>query len=70
MKILPGAHRFPFECHLPPNLPTSVEGRIGHIRYSARVIIDVPMWRNKEFAQSFTVYRAIDLNADPRMRVI
>lgn len=66
---MPGPHHFPFECYLPPHLPTSFEGKIGHIRYKACVTIEVPMWPNKEFEQPFAVYKAIDLNADPRIRV-
>lgn len=55
---------------LPPGLPTSVEGEHGHIRYTARVVLDIPMWPDKTFEEFFTVIKAIDLNAIPTLRVI
>lgn len=55
---------------MPFDLPSSVEGSIGYIRYTACVVVDVPMWRNREFELQFTVIRPIDLNAYPSLRVM
>lgn len=55
---------------LPPELPTSVEGGIGYIRYMVRVVLDIPMWPDPEFEEPFTVIKAINLNAIPALRVI
>lgn len=35
-----GQHVFPFNCALPPSLPSSFEGRFGHIRYTIKVTFD------------------------------
>lgn len=50
-------------------LPTSCEGEFGHIRYTACVVFDIPLWRDKEFEVPFTVIKPIDLNAIPNLRV-
>lgn len=55
---------------LPAGLPTSVEGEFGHIRYIARVVLDIPLWPDREFEVPFTVIKAINLNAIPALRVI
>lgn len=67
---MPGTYDYTFQCMLPPGLPTSVEGNIGYIRYTARVVLDIPMWPDKEFDVPFTVIKAINLNAIPALRVI
>lgn len=59
-----------FQCMLPHGLPTSVEGEYGHIRYTASVVLDIPMWPDKEFEVPFTVIKGINLNAIPALRVI
>lgn len=55
---------------LPPNLPSSVEGEIGYIRYTASVVFDVPFWINNLFDEPFTVTKEVDLNDVPLFRVI
>lgn len=64
-----GTHTYNFQCNLPAELPTSVEGNIGYIRYTARVVVDVPMAFDKDFKQGFTVIRPLNLNNNPEMRV-
>lgn len=54
---------------LPNGLPTSFEGDIGYIRYTARVVLDIPLWPDKHFEVPFTVIKAINLNDDPRLKV-
>lgn len=70
VQVDPGTYKYNFQCILPAELPTSVEGKLGHIRYTARVVIDFSFWINKEFKQRFTVIKAVDLNNDPTLRVI
>lgn len=67
--MMPGVYNYAFQCMLPANLPTSFEGNYGHIRYTAKVVLDVPMWTNKTFEVPFTVIKGINLNADPALRV-
>lgn len=51
-------------------MDTSGEGKVGHIRYSVNVVLDIPLWPDKEFEQLFTVIKPIDLNSFPGIRVI
>lgn len=69
IRMMPGTYSYRFQCVIPPSVPTSVEGSIGHIRYSACLNIDIPMFQSKEFQQTFYVLKAIDLNNHPILRV-
>lgn len=69
-KMSSGTHKYTFECMLPTDLPTSVEGKHGHIRYIARVVINTIYSGRKIFDFPFTVLKPVDLNADPKLRVI
>lgn len=69
-RLPPGNYNYSFQCMLPPGLPTSFEGQIGYIRYTARVVLDIPLWPDKTFDVPFTVIKAINLNDDPSLRVI
>lgn len=70
VRLIPGTYNYTFQCMLPLGLPTSVEGKIGYIRYTARVVLDIPMWPDKEFEVPFSVIKAINLDAIPALRVI
>lgn len=70
IRLAPGEHSYPFQHVLPKDLPTSFEGKFGYIRYTTCVTVDISMQPNKEFETPFTVIQAIDLNADPTLRVI
>lgn len=68
---MPGTYNYPFEVGLPINLPTSFNGTYGNISYMAKVVLDVKSdWFDKKFETRFTVIKASDLNAVPRLRVI
>lgn len=67
--MMPDIYSYRFQCVIPPSVPTSVEGSIGHIRYSACLTIDIPMFQSKEFQQTFYVLKTIDLNNYPMLRV-
>lgn len=69
IRMMPGIYSYRFQCVIPPNIPSSVEGSIGHIRYSACLTIDIPMFQSKEFQQHFVVLKTIDLNNYPVLRV-
>lgn len=49
-------------CQLPEDLPTSLEGTFGSIRYAAIVTINVPIWPDKIFEKVFTVIKPVNLN--------
>lgn len=69
MHLMPGIYSYRFQCVIPPNVPSSVEGSIGHIRYSACLTVDIPMFQSKEFQQPFIVIKTIDLSNYPALRV-
>lgn len=69
VQLMPGTHKYTFQCQLPNELPTSAEGRYGHVRYNVRVVIDRPMWPDKKFKVPFTVIKAINLSEFPSLRV-
>lgn len=54
---------------LPDALPSSFEGKYGHIRYSAKCVIDRPMKTDKEFRLSFSVIKQEDLNVIPSLTI-
>lgn len=58
----PGTTTYSFACMLPTQLPSSVEGKYGHIRYSCKVVVDRPWKTDKEFRLSFSVIKTEDLN--------
>lgn len=64
-----GVYNYEFHCNLPAELPTSMEGDTGHIRYLTRVVVDIPMWLDARFEEIFTVIKQLDLNSDPALRV-
>lgn len=64
IEILPGIHTYNFSCVLPHQIPTSFEGRIGHIRYTIMVALERPWKFNNTFKVAFTVLKPYDLNYD------
>ena len=37
-----GEYAYPFQIMLPPNVPTSFEHSVGHVRYSIYGTLDIP----------------------------
>lgn len=66
--LAPGEYSYPFQFHTPTqNLPTSVEGKFGHVRYWLKAFIDRP-WRFDITTKSvFTVIEYVDINRDPEL---
>lgn len=58
-----GTTTYNFACLLPKDLPSSYEGKYGHIRYNAKAVLDRPLKSDKEFRVAFTVIKTEDLNA-------
>lgn len=69
VRLAPGVYNYEFGCKLPPDLPTSFEGKFGYIRYTALVVIDNKRLPEKTFSESFTVIREVDLNYNRELRV-
>lgn len=68
--LAPGEYSFPFQFHIPSeNLPTSVEGNFGHVRYWLKAFIDRP-WRFDITTRAvFTVIELVDINVAPGLLV-
>ncbi|KMQ96436.1 arrestin domain-containing protein 3 [Lasius niger] len=58
-----GFHKYPFNFSLPYNIPCSFEHANGHIRYTAKAVIDRPWRFDHECKIAFTVVSSYDLNA-------
>ncbi|KAG4080276.1 hypothetical protein HA402_010768 [Bradysia odoriphaga] len=68
IRLLHGKHDYSFDCRIPAKLPTSVEGKYGHIRYIARIVLNLTSWPNQmKFEEPFTVIRPRDLNLHPSL---
>lgn len=66
----PGTYHYTFEFTLPSDVPSSIKGKYGYIKHNVRVVLDVPLWVNKEFKEQFTLMKALNLNNFPPLRVI
>lgn len=64
-----GLTSYTFACVLPDGLPSSFEGKYGHIRYSCKVVLDRLSKADKEYRLSFTVIKSEDLNAIPSLAI-
>lgn len=62
MKVQPGRHVFNFEVLLPDEIPYSVEGKHGHIRYQIDANLTAPFTNNLHVEEPFTIIRSEDLN--------
>lgn len=62
MKVQPGRHVFNFEVLLPDEIPYSVEGKHGHIRYQIDADLTVPLANDLHVEEPFTIIRHEDLN--------
>ncbi|XP_037906254.1 arrestin domain-containing protein 2-like [Hermetia illucens] len=58
----PGTYSYNFQVALSPQLPSSLEGKYGHICYQVVVTIDRPWRFNDVFKKPFTVLYSLDLN--------
>ena len=61
-----GNHAFPFSFELPANIPSSFEGKHGHVRYKITAAIDDPQ---KKTELVFTVLTPYDLNKKEEAQV-
>lgn len=62
MRVEPGRHVFNFEVILPDEIPYSVEGKHGHIRYQIDADLTAPLTSDLHVEEPFTVIRHEDLN--------
>lgn len=63
-----GTQTFPFTYLLPPTLPSSFEGQYGHVRYTAKITLDIPWKFDKEIKDVYTILSPLDLNLNTRLK--
>ncbi|KAJ7372511.1 hypothetical protein OS493_019020 [Desmophyllum pertusum] len=67
--LSPGEHSFPFEFRLPEeNLPTTFEGKHGHVKYWLKAILDRPWKDDMKIIEPFTVTEKMDVNQPEFLR--
>lgn len=64
-----GITTYSFACVLPESLPSSFEGKYGHVRYSIKTVLDRQLKADKEYRLSFTVIKSEDLNLIPALDI-
>lgn len=62
-----GEHVYPFSVSLPFQLPSTFNGEFGHVRYVAKVVIDIPWGKDKEQEKTFIVNSPLNLNDEPSL---
>lgn len=60
--LAPGEYIIPFSCPLSASLPSSFEGKHGHIRYTLIATMHRPCRFNSEAQSAFSVIAPLDLN--------
>lgn len=61
--IDPGEHSFPFHFQIPQRkLPSSFEGKFGHIRYWLKATMDRPWKSNYNSKSAITILEVVDIN--------
>lgn len=69
IEIPQGIHTYGFSCDLPFNLPSSMEGTYGSIRYKVIITFEIPNYPDKIFEAGFTVLKTCNLNDFPELKV-
>lgn len=69
VELAQGEYSYPFQCQLPPTLPSSFEGEFGHIRYTVKAVMDRPWKFDSDAKAAFTVVAPLDLNTVPQAKV-
>ena len=67
--LQPGTYEYNFQSELPLTLPSSLESDRGWVRYTATVVMDIPLARDDKFEADFTVLKKLNLNLLPRFSV-
>lgn len=62
VKVQPGRHVFNFEVRLPAEIPYSVEGKHGHIRYQIDADLLAPLTNDLHAEEPFLIIRPENLN--------
>lgn len=69
MEIDAGVHTYNFSCQLPSEIPFSIEGKHGHVRYRVETNLDVAWALDLSASRVFNVNRYEDLNRFPHLQL-
>lgn len=64
IRITPGTYTYPFSHKLSAEVPSTLEGEVGFIRYTIKVVFDRPSWQIPSEERRFIVIKPLNLNAD------
>lgn len=67
--LVAGNHKFDFAFVLPKNLPSSLEGIYGYIRYTAQVVLKRKYKSDLCYYTTFAVLSYVDLNLKRELKV-
>lgn len=62
IRLAPARYSYEFQFPLPHHLPSSFEGKYGHISYQVKLTIDRPWKFDNVFEKKFSVKSAVNLN--------
>ena len=60
---------YPFSFILPKTIPSSYEGKYGHVRYTITATMERPCEKDHHCTMSFIVNSLVDLNQNPSAKV-
>lgn len=64
-----GAYKYDFSCLIPANVPYTLEGEYGYVRFKVDANLDIPWARDLHSEKAFTVMRQDDLNLFPLLKI-
>lgn len=68
MEIPAGVHNYSFSCQLPNNIPFSIEGKYGYVRFKIDANLDIAWGFDYKATKDIHVARYEDLNYFPELR--
>lgn len=69
VKLPAGEHTYQFACALPERLPGSMSSHEADIKYSVKLVMDVPWGMDSTKKQHFEVVNVVDLNHNISLRM-
>ncbi|XP_039431725.1 arrestin domain-containing protein 3-like [Culex pipiens pallens] len=57
-----GTSNYTFQLNIPQNVPTSMEGKYGHVRYVVKVTLERPWKHDQNFQMPFTVLAKVEFD--------
>lgn len=68
-EISAGSNTYPFSFQLKHQLPSSIKGAYGKIKYKMEFVVDRPWKFDEKYEVPLNIYKSLDLNFDPFARI-